>query len=1016
MKLTRISIDNYRFTIIQYAAFLILGLGAISTMPYSEDPPLDPAGSTIIVYYPGTSPIDLERQIVEPLEETINEIEDIKHISARIEDGTTKITVEFESHVDSDEKYREIREQVNKVRDRLPPNIAALDIIQWSTSNTRIMQLALVSEKASYHELHDEAQKIKRNLERVSNVKQVEILGAPTEIVEINLNLERLGHYGLSIPHVIQAIHAHNTTIPGGAISVGSKRLTVKTSGSYTHLNDIRRTVLRTQSGTLLYLSDIATIEFAYREHLYKTRFNGQRCLFIAIKQKKNSDIFLIVETIRDRVQSLQKDLPPGMQLTIGFDQAQSVASRIGTFSGNLGQGILLVGIVIFLVVGARASFIVMIAIPASFIIGLSCVYLTGFGIHQITITGFIIALGLLVDNAIVVVESVVRYQREGNTGRDAAIKGINLIALPIASSTLTTVLAFVPIIFLGGSTGDFIRSLPITVIYTLSASLFVALTLTPLLASRLMSQSYREPKTHRLLEHFVTHQYQPILQWCLQHYVITLLLTTIVFIASLSLFPLVGISFFPKAEKPIIMIDIDMPRGTDLPTTDAVVQNIEKILHNQPEVITIMTNVGRGNPQVYYNMLLTENKPHVGQIFTIVDPQKGRSVAQTINDLRAQFANFPTGRIRVWEFKQGPNSDPPIYIRIQGDNLEILSDLAKDVENMIQETPGTIYIDNPLKVSKTNLQLHINRDKAHILGLTPLTIDQTVATAIAGLTVSKYRDAGGTEYDLVLRLNNEERPTTAIFEKISLLSHTGQRIPLNQVATAKLHAEPPLITRYDLTRTANVTADVTNRTVNAATQEIIQKLEAYPWPPGYRYIVSGEQETRQSSFGGLAQAVVIALVCIYGVLILQFKSFIQPFVIFSAIPLAIIGSIFALLITGYSFSFSAFLGITSLVGIVINDAILLVDFINIRREEGIDRLMAIREAGMARFVPVVLTSATTIGGLLPLTLGGGSMWAPMGWGIIGGLFTATFLTLLVVPVLYVAFTPKSPATPQNTP
>ncbi len=1009
MKLTRVAIDNYRFTIIQYAAFLILGLGAISTMPYSEDPPLDPAGTTIIVYYPGTSPIDLERQIVEPLEEAVNEIEDIKHIATRMEDGTTKISVEFESYVDSDEKYREVREQVNKVRDRLPPHIAALNVIQWSTSNTRIMQLALISENASYHELYDEAQHIKRNLERVSNVKQVEILGDPDEIVEINIDLERLAHYGLGISHVTHAIHTHNTAIPGGAISVGTQRFTIKTSGLYTDLNDIRRTVLQTKGSSVLYLSDVATVEFGYREHLYKTRFNGKRCLFIGIKQKKNSDIFLIVETIRDRLETLQKEMPPGMQLTIGFDQAESVASRIHTFTSSLGQGIFLVGIVIFLVVGARASFIVMIAIPASFVIGIGFVYLTGYGIHQITITGFIIALGLLVDNAIVVVESVVRYQREGASGRDAAIKGVNLIALPIASSTLTTVLAFVPIIFLSGSTGDFIRSLPITVIYTLSASLFVALTLTPLLASRLMSKSYREPKTHRLLEHFVAHQYQPILQWCLRHHRITIFLTTCIFILSLSLFPLVGVSFFPKAEKPMIMIDIDMPRGTDLPTTDRVVKTIEKTLLNQPEITKVMANAGRGNPQVYYNMNLTENKPHVGQIFAMVDLSKGRTVEQIIDDLRSQFDPFPTGRIRVWEFKQGPSSDPPIYIRIQGDNLETLSKLAKDVEDIILNTPGTIYIDNPLKVSKTNLQLHINRDKAHLLGLTPIEIDQTVATAIAGLTVSKYRDAGGTEYDLVLRLNNNgEHPTVNILEKIALLSHTGQRIPLQQVAAAQLRAEPPLITRYDLKRTANVTADVTNRTVNAATQDIIQKLEAYPWPPGYRYIVGGEQETRQSSFGGLAQAVVIALVCIYGVLILQFKSFIQPFVIFSAIPLAIIGSIFALLITGYSFSFSAFLGITSLVGIVINDAILLVDFINLRREEGIDRFVAIQEAGIARFVPVVLTSATTIGGLLPLTLGGGSMWAPMGWGIIGGLFTATFLTLLVVPVLYVAFTPKT--------
>lgn len=1008
MRLTRIAIDNYRFTIIQYAAFLILGLGAIATMPYSEDPPLDPPGTSVIVYYPGASPIDLERQIVEPIEEALNEIEDVKHISARIEDGSTKISIEFESYADSDEKYREVREQVNKVRDRLPQNLAALDIIQWSTSNTRILQLALISEQAPYHALYEEGKRIKRSLERVPNVKQVEVLGEPDEIVAIDLDFERMSQYGLGVPQIIHAIQTHNTALPGGSISAGTRRLTVKTSGLYTDLDDIRSTVLRAANGTTLYLSDIATINFGYREHLYKTRFNGQRCLFIGITQKKNSDIFLIVQSIKDRIETLRSEMPLGMTLAIGFDQSESVGSRIQTFSGSLGQGILLVGIVIFLVVGARASLIVMIAIPASFVIGIGFVYITGYGIHQMTIAGFIIALGLLVDNAIVVVEAVVRYQREGRTGRDAAIQGVNLIALPIASSTLTTILAFVPIIFLSGSTGDFIRSLPITVIYTLSASLFVALTLTPLLASRLMHKSYREPATHHLIENFVTRYYQPVLHWCLKHYILTLLITAGVFVISLGLFRLVGISFFPKAEKPMFMVDLEMPRGTDLPATDSVVQQIEKTLLEQPEIKSVMTNVGRGNPVVYYNMPLTENKPHLGQIFATVDLTKGRQVAQIIEDLRNQFATFPTGRIRVWEFKQGPSSDPPIYIRIQGDNLETLAELAKEVEDMMRATPGTIYIDNPLKVSKTNLQLNINRDKAHLVGLTPRDIYQTVATAIAGVTVSKYRDAGGTEYDLVVRQHTQERASTDIFDKIALRTYTGQSLPLKQVATPTLSAEPPLITRYDLKRSANISADATGRTTNAVTQEIIQKLQAYPWPPGYRYIVGGEQESRQSSFGGLAQAVVIALVCIYGVLILQFKSFIQPFVIFSAIPLAIIGSIFALLITGYSFSFTAFLGITSLVGIVINDAILLVDYINVRRNEGSDRLEAIREAGTARFIPVALTSATTIGGLLPLTLGGGTMWAPMGWGIIGGLFTATFLTLLVVPVLYVAFTPKT--------
>jgi len=509
----------------------------------------------------------------------------------------------------------------------------------------------------------------------------------------------------------------------------------------------------------------------------------------------------------------------------------------------------------------------------------------------------------------------------------------------------------------------------------------------------------------HRWLAQFVERVYRPHLDWCLRHYRITLCLVAVVFLGSLSLFPYVGVSFFPKAEKPQFIVDIEMPRGTDLHITDQVMKQVEAILLEQPEVKAVMANVGRGNPVVYYNMNFTENKPHLGQAFVSADPSRGRPVAHMVDELRTRFDRFAAGRIRVWEFKQGPSADPPIVIRVTGDNLERLSELAGVVEDMIRETPGTIYIDNPLKISKTDLRVRINRDKAHLLGLSTVDVDRTVAAALSGLAVSRYRDAGGTAYDIVVRLPAEKQSALEVFDRISLLSRNGVRVPLKQVAHAELEAEYPLITRYDLKRAAQINADVTGRTAAEITREIEQKLRAHRWPPGYRYMIGGEQESRQASFGGLMQAVVIAMVCIYGVLVLQFGSFVQPFVIFSAIPLGVIGSIFALLITGYSFSFTAFLGITSLVGIVINDAILIVDFINVQRAEGLSRTAAIHEAGAARFVPVVLTSATTIGGLLPLSLAGGTMWAPMGWGIIGGLFTATALTLLVVPTLYVAFT-----------
>ncbi len=1008
MKLPELAIDNHRFTIIIFLAFLILGIGATVNMPASEDPPIDVPGIDVVVFYSGTSALDMERLVAEPLEAAINEVEDIKRIKTKVEDGVVHLEVEFFPFVDSGEKFNRVREKINKVRSELPPDLTGIETVEWSPTENSILQFALVSDTYPHRDLYEEARYIKRVLERVAGVRRVDVHGSPAEEIHIDVDPQRLARSRLTVDQVVSAVRSYNATISGGKVYIGQRRFNVQTSGAYRSLEEIRRTVVKAEGGQLVYLQDVAQIDFGYQDHLYRTFYNGKSCLFITVHPQKNARIFQISNAIKQELPELKSRLPEGMALEIGFDQSVDVVKRIDNFLGSMAQGVCLVGGAILLVVGLRAALIVMVAVPMSFLIGISFVYLTGYGVHQMTITGLIIALGLLVDNAIVAVESVDRFRTMGVKGKTAVVKGISAIAWPMASSTLTTILAFVPIILLPDVTGDFLRSMPVTVIYTLAASLFVALTLIPLLSSRFLA--HREGKNSRqtYLEKWVRTRYRPLLGWCLRHRWATLGMALVVFVGSLNLFPYIGVSFFPKAEKPQFLVGIELPRGTRIGATEREARYIEGVLLNQPETVACMTNVGKGNPYVYYNMPTRKNKPHFAQILVMVDETKGREVGQMVRDLRDRFADYPTGRVRIQEFEQGPGVEAPVEIRILGDHVETLGRIAGDVERMISTTPGAIYVENPFRKSGTDLAVRIHRDKAQLLGLSPADIDRAIRAAFAGIPASTYRDSKGKHYAMVVRLQIDGEPSMADFDRIYVTSRSGAHIPLKQVAHIEFKAAQTEISHYNLERSATLTSMVVGRSVDEVTREIIQKLDSYDWPPRYRYAVGGELESQEESFGGLEQALLLALVCIYGVLVLQFRSFLQPLIIFSAIPMAITGSFIALFITGYSFSTTAFLGLTSLVGIVVNDAILLVDHINLRRREGVDLLAAIEEAGVTRFIPVVLTSLTTIGGLLPLTLQGGTMWAPMGWAIIGGLLVATALTLLVVPILYRVFYSKA--------
>jgi len=1009
MNLPKLSTDNYQFTIMVFMLLVIMGINSVITMPRTEDPPLDLPGASIIAIYPGGNTFDLEELVAIPIEEAINELEDIQKINIGIRDGIVAVAVEFSFNTNPVDKFNEVTQQVNSIRSRLPQDLYSLRVLKWSSTDVVMLQLALVSETTDFHTLNERASFLKKQLERIQGIRLVEIIANPEEEVRIALNMEKMAALGISPDRIEQAIVSNNTNIPGGELKPDGRSFNVKTSGSFKNLDEIRNIVISSYQGNLVYLKDVASVNFRYEDDTYIARANGKPALFITVKQKEKLNIFRIFKKIDPVITDFRNNLDPGISLLTVFNQAEEVNTRINGFFLNLIQGIFLVGIVIFLSLGWRASLLVILAIPASIVIGLGWVDLSGYGLQQISIAALVIALGLLVDNSIVVTENIERFLALGYEKKDAAIKAASGIGWPVITATLTTMLAFIPVIMMPDKSGAFIESLPVTVTFTLLASLLIALALTPFLASRFLKKpAINKDQTVRLrgipllIKKLIKGPYHKTLVLALQRPYRVIFISLAALGLTAFLFTRTGVSFFPKAEKPQFLIRVHLPEGSGIEETDRVMRYVESVLDTIPRVKVYASNTGHGNPRIYYNVFPRQNEKNFGEIYVQLSQYEVKYFDDLVTHLRDHFKKIPGATIYIKEFEQGIPIEAPFTLKITGDNLTELKRISLEVESWIAGIPGIVNLENHTAKISTDLAFIINRDKAGIYGVPVHLIDKTIRMAVAGMTVSRFRDKEGKEYDIVMRLETDGNIKFDDLGKIYVPSAGGAMIPLNHLTGMEFKEAPGQISRYNLSRDATLTADIMKSySLDDAVAQLKPMLDNYNWPKGYFYKFTGELESREESFGGMKKAALLALIAIFAILVLQFRSFKQPLIVFSAIPLAGIGSTLALLITGYSFSFTAFIGMISLIGIVVNNSILLVDYTNTLIKEGKTVCEAIIESGETRFTPIILTTLTTIGGLLPLTLQGGTLWAPMGWTIIGGLLVSTFLTLVVVPVLY---------------
>ena len=1013
-KLPKFSINNHQFILVLFSVLLVMGIDSFLNMPRSEDPPIVVPGAVVTIAYPGASPKDLEELVVSPIEEKINELENIDNIQSTINNGFAYINISYEyGNYNSDDKFNEVVQQVNNLKMDLPDDIKEINFKKKTTTDTKILQLALSSDHMEFETMEKIAENLKRELEEIDGIKKVEITAVPNKQVKISLDMDKMVNMGITLDDVNNAINSNNKNIPGGELNLGKKSFSIQTSGSYNDLEEIRNTVVGSVHGNLVYLKDVGTINFEYEDNNYLARYNHKRSIFVTAEQKDDENILKLIDEAKIKIGNFEKSLPANLKLSYVHNQAESVHESVNGFIKNLIQGIVLVGIFILLAIGFKSSIVIIIAIPSSILIGLGFVDLAGYGLQNISIAALVIALGLLVDNSIVVIENVERFLQMGYSIRKAAIKGTAQVAGAITSSTLTTLAAFIPIAMMQDAAGDFIRSLPVTVVATLLTSLILALTVSPILISKFVKlkpgEKPKEQPLQKRMKKFIQGPYRRFLEYSLYHKKSVVLITFAVFASAMVVFfTEVGISFFTKAEKPQFMIQVVMPQGANIDETNRVTNYVESILDTIPNVKNYAANVGHGNPKVYYNYFPREYAMNFGEILVNLKSFNPDGFNALLENLRKTFSDYPDADIRIKEFSQGIPIESPIEIVVYGDDLDKLQTVSDDIKQLAQSQVGVINVENKLESVNSNVYVKINKNKAAMLGVPVSEIDKTVRICMNGSVISKLRNNEGEEYNMVMKMNTDDRTSITDFDRVYVSSLNGSQIPLSQLARIEFQKEPGLITHYNLKRSARIIADV-EKGYNTleTTRAVEEKLQQYELPAGFTYFLAGEKESQGKSFGNLGSAAFIAVLVILAILVFQFHSFSQPFIIFTSVPMALIGSIYALLITGYTFSFTAFVGAVALIGIVINDAIVLIDFTNELRKSGKTAHNSLVEAAQIRFIPILITSVTTIGGLLPLTLQGGSFWGPLGWTIIGGLTFSTLLTLIVVPSLYMIMSGK---------
>ncbi|WP_420428823.1 efflux RND transporter permease subunit [Algiphilus sp.] len=1009
MRLTEFSVRNPAFMLVAFALLSAIGVTSWQQIPRTEDPVFDISAYRVIAVYPGADALEVERQLVEPIEDALKAVDDVKVIAGTADDSLGTVRAEFFVGVDTDRTFDAINREIDLLRPDFPEGVARVEVERINPGLVNIVQLGLVSETATWATLENSAEDLKDRLESIDAIKDVEIQGLPERELRVELDFARLAETGIAALQVHQAVAGRARNVPGGSVDAGERRLNLRSSGDIESLEELRNTVIVSDGNRMVRVGDVAEVRWDFGPERHTARLDGERAVYVVANQRERRSAIDTRALIWDALDAFEAELPGDVELVRAFDQSRNVAARIGRLTKDFLIALIAVSFTL-LPLGLRSAGLVMVSIPLSLAMGLSALYFTGYTLNQLSIAGFVVALGLLVDDSIVVTENIARYLRLGHDRAEAALLATRQITLAVLGSTATLLFAFLPLLALPGESGNFIRGLPLAVTFTVTASLIVALTIIPFLASRTLPRTADSEGNIilRTVMRFIHGVYRPLLKGALRFRWLTLGLSLVAVLATVALVPpAVGLAMFPKADTPQALVQISLPDGSNREATDRVLREIETILLEQEEVDHVMANLGRGNPQIYYNIFQREVAPNYAEIFLQLKRFDGESTPLFYARLRDRFEDIAGADIVLREFENGPPTEAPIALRVLGRDLDTLRMLAAQVEDIMRDTPGVRDIVNSQRRTRLDLALNPDEQRLGLLGVDALTLDTTTRIALSGLPAGTVYNARGDDYPIIVRGPMETTAQLDTLDDLHVPNAQGAQIPLQQLARIELASSPARIEREQRSRAALVTAFTEpGYNTETLTWDIVERIRALDWPAGYTLDIAGEVESRQEAFGGLGTAILIAVFGILAVLILEFGSFRSMLIVAGVVPLGIMGGLLALLLTNNPISFTAMIGFIALIGIEIKNSILLVDFTNLLRRQGKELREAVIEAGEIRFLPILLTTSTAVAGLLALALADSALYSPLAWVIIGGLISSTLIGRLVTPVMYTLLPP----------
>jgi HAE1 family hydrophobic/amphiphilic exporter-1 len=1035
MWFTKVSLKNPVFATMVMLAFVVLGVFSYQRLKVDQFPEIDFPVVVVTADYPGASPEIVESEVTKKIEEGVNSIAGINALTSRSYEGSAVVIIEFQLHIDGRKAAEDVREKVATIRTLLRTEVKEPRVLRFDPASRPVWSLAVLPDgdeatRQSAVELTTWAdQMLKKRLENVRGVGAVTLVGATRREINIYLDPQALEAFSITPEQVAQAVRSENQDLPLGAVRSLDQDRVVQIDARMERPEDFGRIIVARKNGAPVRVEQLARVQDGPQEVESLALYNGQRTLLMSVQKAQGENTIEVVDGLNDAVQALRKELPPGVRLETIGDSSRPIRVAVDNVRQTLIEGALLTVLIVFLFLNSwRSTVITGLTLPIALIGTFLFMNMFGFTINMITLMALSLCVGLLIDDAIVVRENIVRHVQMGKGSYQAAMEGTQEIGLAVLATTLSIVAVFLPIGFMGGIIGKFFHEFGITIVAAVLISMFVSFTLDPMLSSiwedpsihahgkRVEDRSLYGRTIGRVTGWFddaterLAQGYQKVLGWALVHKLKTLALALGIFVLSVVMVPLLGTEFVPKADFSETSINFYVPVGASIEATEAKTRQVETVVREMPEVRYTLSTINTGS---------TQGKIYASVYVRLVDRKdRKRSVDEMSGVLRERLRQIPGITVTHVGLLDPVGGQKQIEFSLQGPDLQELARLTRAVQEKINTIPGLVDLDSSVKPDKPVIAVDVRRDAASDLGLSVAQMANSLRTLIAGQTVGNWRAPDDQTYDVNVRLAPEARNTPQDLERLPFTvtgaDGNSRIVRLNQVATVRESTGPNQINRRDLTREVAINANVYNRSAGEISGDIRKALDSMAFPPGYRYQFGGSTKNMAESFNYAISALLLAVVFIYMILASQFKSFVQPLALMTALPLTLIGVVLALLMFGSSLSMFSIIGVIMLMGLVTKNAILLVDFAIRAREDhtneqgqpapGMSRHDALLMAARVRLRPILMTTLAMIFGMVPLAFAiseGSEQRAPMGQAVIGGVITSSLLTLVVVPVVY---------------